>query len=54
MKQKGWLLKPPQKHLDRMQRGAQPRDENIKRLQRELDAELKKKEEERAAETQAA
>jgi hypothetical protein len=53
MKQKGWSLKPPQKHLDRLQRGTQPRDENIKRLQRELDAELKKKEEEKAAEVAA-
>lgn len=54
LKQKGWSLKVPQKHLDRLQRGAQPRDENIKRLQRELDAELKKKEEEKQAETAAA
>lgn len=41
-----WVLKPPQKHLDRLQRGVTPRDENIKRLQRELDAEVKKKQEE--------
>lgn len=43
MKQKGWSAKPAQKHLDKLQRGSQPRDENIKRLQRELEAELKKK-----------
>lgn len=54
MKQKGWFEKPAQKHLDKLQRGAQPRDENIKRLQRELDAELKKKEDEKASETVAA
>jgi len=48
-KQKGWFAKPTQKHLDKLQRGVTPRDENIKRLQRELDAELKKKEEEQAA-----
>jgi len=54
LKQKGWAVKPTQKHIDKLQRGATPRDENIKRLQRELDAELKKKEEERAAETAAA
>lgn len=52
-KREVWALKPQQKHLDRLQRGAQPRDENIKRLQRELDAELKKKEEEKAAEVAA-
>lgn len=46
MKQKGWTAKPSQKHLDKLQRGSAPRDENIKRLQRELDAELKKKQEE--------
>src|SRR6267154_1404934 len=44
MKQKGWAAKPAQKHIDKLQRGATPRDENIKRLQRELDAELKQKE----------
>jgi len=53
LKQKGWATKPAQKHLDKLQRGAQPRDENIKRLQRELDAELKKKEAEQT-ETAAA
>lgn len=46
MKQKGWSLKPSSKHLDKLQRGTTPRDENIKRLQRELDSELKKKQEE--------
>lgn len=46
MKQKGWSTKPAQKHLDKLQRGTIPRDENIKRLQRELDAEVKKKAEE--------
>lgn len=54
LKQKGWAAKPSQKHLDKFQRGTTPRDENIKRLQRELDAELKKKEEERQQETAAA
>lgn len=44
-----WVLKPPQKHLDRLQRGVTPRDENIKRLQRELDAEVKKRQEEQEA-----
>ena len=53
MKQKGWTLKPVQKHLDKLQRGTTPRDENIKRLQRELDAELKQKESERPVETAA-
>ena len=43
MKQKGWSAKPSQKHVDKAQRGSVSRDENIKRLQRELDAELKKK-----------
>jgi hypothetical protein len=47
MKTKGWSVKPLQKHLDKLQRGAQPRDENIKRLQRELDAEVKKAAEEK-------
>jgi hypothetical protein len=51
LKQKGWSAKPTQKHLDKLQRGSTPRDENIKRLQRELGAELKKKEEEKASET---
>lgn len=46
MKQKGWTAKPAQKHIDKLQRGATPRDENIKRLQRELDSELKSKEQE--------
>ncbi len=46
LKQKGWSVKPAQKHLDKLQRGVTPRDENIKRLQRELDAEVKKEEEE--------
>jgi hypothetical protein len=54
LKQKGWYGKPQQKHLDKLQRGTTSRDESIKRLQRELDAELKKKEEERASETAAA
>jgi hypothetical protein len=45
-KQKGWSTSPSQKHLDKLQRGTTPRDENIKRLQRELDAEVKKKEQE--------
>ena len=54
MKQKGWSEKPAMKHLDKLQRGNQPRDENIKRLQRELDAELKQKEAERQTETAAA
>ena len=54
MRQKGWLSKPTAKHLDKLQRGSTPRDENIKRLQKELDAELKKKEEERQQETAAA
>jgi hypothetical protein len=54
LKQKGWAVKPAQKHLDKLQRGTQLADENIKRLQRELDAELKKKEEQRAAEAAAA
>ena len=49
MKQKGWSTKPAQKHLDKLQRGSTPRDENIKRLQRELDAEVKKKQEEAEA-----
>lgn len=49
VKQKGWSTKPTQKHLDKLQRGSQPRDENIKRLQRELDAEQKKKAEEQQA-----
>lgn len=48
-KQKGWTAKPAQKHLDKLQRGVTPRDENIKRLQRELDAEVKKKQEEQEA-----
>lgn len=48
-KQKGWSAKPSQKHLDKLQRGVTPRDENIKRLQRELDSELKKKDEEQSA-----
>lgn len=48
-KREVWALKPPQKHLDRLQRGVTPRDENIKRLQRELDAEVKKKTEESEA-----
>jgi hypothetical protein len=48
LKQKGWATKPSAKHLDKLQRGVTPRDENIKRLQRELDAELKKKAEEQA------
>jgi hypothetical protein len=52
--QKGWSEKPAAKHLDKLQRGATPRDENIKRLQRELDTELKKKEEEKPSETVAA
>ena len=47
LKQKGWFSKPQQKHLDKLQRSAQPRDENIKRLEKELAAELKKKEEEK-------
>lgn len=46
MKQKGWTAKPLAKHLDKLQRGTSPRDENIKRLQRELEIELKKKEDE--------
>jgi hypothetical protein len=54
LKQKGWFSKPQQKHLDKLQRGTTPRDESIKRLQRELDAELKKREEEKAAEAVAA
>jgi hypothetical protein len=48
MKQKGWTAKPTQKHIDKLQRGAVPRDENIKRLERELAAELKQKQEEQA------
>lgn len=55
VKQKGWSAKPAQKHLDKLQRGSVLADENIKRLQRELAAELKKKEaEEKQAETAAA
>ncbi len=54
MKQKGWFAKPSAKHLDKLQRGSTPRDENIKRLERELAAELKQKEAERSAETAAA
>ena len=54
MKQKGWSTKPQQKHLERLQRGVTPRDENIKRLQRELDAELKQKQEEQEKQTAAA
>jgi len=54
IKQKGWFTKPQAKHLDKLQRGSQPRDENIKRLERELAAELKKKEEEKSQETVAA
>ncbi len=46
LKQKGWTTKPLAKHLDKLQRGSTPRDENIKRLERELQSELKKKEEE--------
>lgn len=42
-KEKGWSGKPSQKHLDKFQVGNVARDENIKRLQRELDAEVKKK-----------
>ena len=53
MKQKGWAVKPFQKHLDKAERGSTPRDENIKRLQRELESELKKKEEEKPAEVGA-
>ena len=52
-KQKGWSSKPSQKHVDKAQRGTTPRDENIKRLQRELDAEVKKKQEEQEAATAA-
>ena len=43
LKQKGWAEKPATKHLDKLQRGSTPRDENIKRLQRELDAEIASK-----------
>lgn len=50
MKQKGWAPKPGAKHLDKLQRGIVPRDENIKRLERELAAEVKSK----AAEQEAA
>lgn len=53
LKQKGWLAKPSQKHLDKLQRGATPRDENIKRLERELASELKKKAEEQQQEAAA-
>lgn len=41
-KEKGWSQKPSQKHLDKFQAGTTARDENIKRLQKELDAEVKK------------
>ena len=54
MKQKGWTTKPLQKHLDKLQRGSQPRDENIKRLERELSAELKQRESEKQTETAVA
>ena len=49
VKQKGWAAKPSQKHLDKLQAGTTPRDENIRRLKRELDAELKAKEAEQTA-----
>jgi hypothetical protein len=54
MRQKGWSAEPLPKHIEKLQRGVTPRDENIKRLQRELDAEVKQKEAERQAETAAA
>jgi hypothetical protein len=46
-KRKIWTTAPTAKHLDRMQRGSVPRDENIKRLERELAAEIKAKESEK-------
>lgn len=45
----GWTVTPTPKALDKLQRGSVPRDENIKRLQRELDKEIKAKEAETAA-----
>ena len=54
LKQKGWSAKPSAKHLDKLQRGKVSSDENIKRLERELAQELKKKAEEQAEKESAA
>lgn len=51
LKQKGWSDKPSKPYLDKLQRGSTPRDESIRRLQRELDAEVKAKEAETATAT---
>lgn len=40
----GWSVTPTAKYADKAQRGAVSRDENIRRLQKELDAETKAKE----------
>lgn len=45
----GWSEKPSQAYLSKAQRGTTPREESIRRLQRELDAEVKAKEAETAA-----
>jgi hypothetical protein len=44
-KEKGWSTKASKIHLDKFQRGSTTADENIRRLQRELNAELKAKQE---------
>jgi hypothetical protein len=46
MKEKGWSAKPGKAHLDKLQKSSIPRDENIKRLEKELAAEVKAKSEE--------
>lgn len=45
----GYTDKPTAKFMDKAQRGSVPREENIKRLERELAAEVKAKEAETAA-----
>lgn len=49
MKEKGWGFKPLKVHLDKFQRSTVPRDENIKRLEKELAAEVKARSEESGA-----
>lgn len=43
VKQKGWSDKPAKVHLDKLQKSSIHRDENIKRLEKELAAEVKAK-----------
>lgn len=48
-KEKGWGEKPLKVHLDKLQKPSTPRDENIKRLEKELAAEVKARGDESAS-----